>query len=852
MTSDSWTRAKRLLSALLEADPEDPEAWLKAHTDDPELRSEVRSLFSARTDGFLEESALSDWLGDVSVETISPLPSPPPDKGKTIGDYRLIEEIGLGGMSVVYRAERIGADFEQTVAVKLLQRRLHTDDADQRFRAERQLLARLDHPHIAALVDGGVTEGGRPYLVMEFVDGTPITTYAHENELDLPARLDLLSQVLDAVQAAHRQLVVHRDLKPSNVMVTELDGRPHVKLLDFGIAKLLDESAPVTRPLTRTGHALLTPSYAAPEQIVGDDITTATDVYQVAVLAYELMTGHRPLEVADERPSAVERILTEEDPVPPSERTEGSLLSPESIRGDLDRIILKALRKDPERRYRSMEALIADLDRYRSGQPITARPATLSYRAKKFLDRNRTGVGVAAFLTLLVAGFIGVLVWQQQKTAQQRDRARREAKTAEQVSTYLTTLFERADPHLSQGDTVTARELLREGMNRIDNLDGQPLVQAELLYVLGRTRRRIGLYDSTRALLHRALEIRRQELGQQHPKTAELLKELALWTRDAEGDYAEAESLFTKEISIRRATQGPRHESVAEALKNLVYLQRHQEKLEEARASIQKALSIQRAKHGNEHMSVAESLYNLAAILLDENRYEKAEQIQRKSLALCQKLTEGPHPGTAANLNNLAILLDKQGEYEEAAEMYRRALSMKQALYDPPHPEVATTLSNLAQALQEQGAYKEAEESVRRALRMKRALYGPSHPKIAADLVILGEVLFKQNHFAPADSTYTAARTMLRDEGRATTSTMVTARTEHAQLHWHRRRYSAAADALKKALSLERRLEGPDHAHVRGLQSELADLYREWGRPEAAARYDQSQTSRRRGTPIEH
>jgi len=823
MASPQWTRAKRLLSALIEADPDDPTAWLREHVDDPGLRSEVLSLWAARTEGFLKQGSLSDWLGGASVEPLSA--SDGPETGMRIGDFRLVEEIGLGGMSVVYRAERIGADFEQTVAVKLLQRRLHTENAEQRVRAERQMLARLDHPGIADLLDGGVTDGGRPYLVMEYVDGTPITEYANRHGLNLSARLGLLSQVLDAVQGAHRQLIVHRDLKPSNVLVTEVDGGPHVTLLDFGIAKLLDDSLPVTRPRTRTGQSLMTPSYAAPEQVTGADITAATDVYQIGVLAYELLTGCRPLDAADKRPSVVEQIITENDPTPPSKLVEIDALSAESLRGDLDRILLKALRKDPDRRYRSVEAVAADLNRYREGHPIEARPATLPYRTKKFVRRNRTGVGVTALITILVAGFFGVLVWQQQKTAEQRDRAQREAETAEQVSTYLTTLFERADPHLSRGDTVTARELLREGMNRIDELDGQPLVQAQLLYVLGRTRRRIGLYDSTRALLHRALEIRRRKLGRAHPKTAEVLKELALWTRDAEGDYAIAESLFTEELAVRRATQGPRHEDVAEALKNLVYVQRHQDKLDEARASIQKALSIQRATYGDEHMAIAESLYNLAAILLDQGRYEKAEQIQRKSLALCQKRTEGPHPGTAANLNNLGILLDEQGEYRRAEEMYRRALSMKRSLYDTPHPEVAATLSNLAQTLQDQGVHDEAESHIRRALRMNRSLYGPSHPDIAADLTVLGELLHEQHRFAAADSAYRAARTMLHDEGRATTSAMATTQTEHAQLLRAQERYAEAAAAFKKALALEREIEGPDHADVRNLQSALADLY---------------------------
>ena len=838
MSSNRWIRAKRLLSALLDADPEDPRDWLQQHANDPTVRSEVWSLFVARTEGFLEESALSDWVDDISVETVAPSTSVDvPESGMTIGNYRLLTEVGLGGMSVVYRAERVGADFEQTVAVKLLQQRLHADDVHQRFRAERQLLARLDHPHIAALVDGGVTDGGRPYLVMEYVDGTPITAYADENEFDLQERLNLLSQVLDAVQSAHRQLVVHRDLKPSNVLVTEVDGRPHAKLLDFGIAKLLDDSVPVTRPRTRTGRTLLTPSYAAPEQLTGGDVTTATDVYQFGVLAYELLAGRRPFDLDGKSPTQIETLITETDVPHPSDRSRSPFVSPRALRGDLDRILLKALRKEPERRYRSVEAVKADLERYRTGQPIEARPATLGYRATKFVRRNRMEVAAAATLVMLVAAFIGVLLWQQRQTAQQRDRARREAQAAEQVSTYLTSLFEKADPHLTQGDTVTARELLRQGINRIDELEDQPLVQAELMYVLGRTRRRIGLYDSTRHLLERALHIRRQEHGRTHPSVAEVLRELALFERDADGHYAEAESLLTAGISINRQLTDPNREHIANGLMNLVYVQRKQGKLEEAERSVRKALSIQRDLHGEEHMSVAESLYNLAAILRDQERYAKAEQIQRKSLRLCRSLTDGPHPGTAANLNNLALVLDNQGEYAAAKNAYQEALAMKRDLYGTPHKEVATTLSNLAQVLLEQEKYERAEGYQRRALRMRRSLFGQTHPDIAVSFTILGDILENQNELAAADSAFRAARDILRTAGQEHGPTAVAVLKQHGRLLHDREQYADAVSAFEKALRLQRKIHGRGDPQVKELRSELALIYEEWGKLEKAGQY---------------
>jgi serine/threonine-protein kinase len=444
-------------------------------------------------------------------------------------------------MSVVYCAERIGADVEQTVAVKLLQRRLQAGDAEQRFRAEGQVLASLDHPNVAQFLDGGVTEGGRPYLVMEHVDGEPLTDYAETRDLALDARLDLLEQVLEAVETAHRQLVVHRDLKPSNVLVTETDdGTPRVKLLDFGIAKLLDDSLPVTRPRTQTGHPLMTPEYAAPEQLLGGDVTTRTDVYQLGVLAYELLSGTRPLDLSGKSLTEMERIITEEAPPPPSERAaEASRANP--LRGDLDTILRKALRKEPERRYRSVEALSADLRRYRQDEPVEARPATLRYRARKFVTRNATGVGVAAaFLAVLVlAGTM--LVRQRNRARRNAERARQKAETAEAIAEFMRGILGRnpSAPYKSNDFTgdgkmfinspwaSTVKEEMRANLNRLDEWTDDPLARAAVLHSVGQMLKDNRLNSWADSLLHRSLAIRRAHLSPSDPATVRTLGVLA-------------------------------------------------------------------------------------------------------------------------------------------------------------------------------------------------------------------------------------------------------------------------------------------------------------------------------------
>ena len=818
MTSAQWTRVREVLNQALDRPPEVRAEWVAATcADEPAVRDEVESLLAAHepddplfdaTDAFTVDWFAEAPAADADGAAISPAP------GTRVGPYRLQQEIGVGGMSVVYRAERADDAFERTVAVKLLRRRIHDGEAEQRFRAEQQVLASLHHPNIAGLIDGGVTDRGRPYLVVEYVEGRPIVEYADEHGLGTEARLDLLAQVFEAVQAAHRQLVVHRDLKPANVLVANTEAGPQVKLLDFGIAKLLDDSFPGPRPHTRTGHYLMTPSYAAPEQMTGGDISTATDVYQLGVLAYELLAGQSPFDLADKSLTEVERIVCSEAPPRPSAHASDRA---RSLRGDLDRILQKTLRKEPKRRYGSVEALAADVRRYRNGEPVAARSATLRYRASKFVRRHRWGLGVAGAFVVLVVVSLTLLL-------EQRNRARQEARTAEQVTQYLTDLFEEADPNQSQGTPTTAQDLLRQGSEQIDELENEPAAQAELAFVLGKTRRRLGLYDSTRVLLERALSIRRRLHGREHSAVAETLGELALLVRDQEGDYAEAESLMHESVAIYRAVYGPRHPEVAEGLKNLVYVQRRQGKLSAAERSVRGALSIQRAQPGPDSMAVAESLFNLAAILRDRQQYAKAESIQRQSLALCRKYTDGPHPGTAANLHNLAFLLQERDSLSASENMYRKALTMERALFGTPHPEVASSIANLSGVLQLQGDLESAESLLRDALQMRRALHEGPHPRTAGALINLGDILFDLEQFQAADSSFRAARRMYEALDQAQSPDMASLLKQHGELLAEQTAYREAEAAFQQALQIREQMYGPDHSTVETLRNALQSL----------------------------
>ena len=905
MPDETWGRARRVLNDLLEADPDDPAAWLEAHCDDPALRTEVRGLLRAYEGGVLSaEDAAGDWVTDVGEGA----PDPGRLQGQTVGPYRLTEEIGVGGMSVVYRAERTG-DYEQTVAVKLLQRRLHASGVERRFRAERQVLASLDHPHIAGLLDGGVTEGGRPYLVMELVDGVPITEYAEEQDLDLEARLDLLEQVLDAVQAAHRQLVVHRDLKPSNVLVTEADDwTPQAKLLDFGIAKLLDDSLPVTRPQTETGHHLMTPAYAAPEQVAGEEITTATDVYQLGALAYELLAGTRPFDLEGKSLTDIERTILETDPPVPSEKAkqEGCGRA-DALRGDLDVIVQKALRKQPGRRYPSVEALATDLRRHRAGEPVEARPATLGYRARKFVSRNATGVAVAAAFLALVA-LAGTLLVQQRNRAQRSaerarentQRAQREAATAEQVSDFLVNLFSASNPH-TQSDSLLATDLLRRGRKRVDSLNVRPVVKARLLEAMGNAYDSRGNYAASDSLLRQALELRRAHQGPTHLGAARSYVELS----EAEGSAYEHESALRyarKARSILATHQAPQTRS--DSLLWADVLNAHAEGLENtgapdsAETLIRRAVSIRTAVHGPDHRSVWRGKRSLASILREQKRFAEGHQLYRDLLA--RERAQEDSLGLAGMHNDLGYLLDSWGKPAQAERHNRKALQLFERHLGPAH---AMTLvargNNLGASLVKQNQYGAREKALREQLRVVRDRYPPDHWRVGKWAGSLGEVLLARGHHLDEAETLLRERLRIYEAHNYSRPTIAEAQaplgrclaaqgqfrrarsllqTSHAVLtadstqnvdatarahtevglglyQMQRRGQYARAESLMTAAhaALDAKyneLKGVDEnlMPVRRVEQHLADLYETWGKPEQAEKYRPSQREPTRAT----
>ena len=729
-----WTQIQTLFDAALERPPDEREAFLRATcADAPDLFAEVRSLLAADADAHpMLDSLALDALAlppDLLPEGILPA------EGERVGPYRIVRPLGRGGMGAVFLAERADGQFEQQVALKLIHSGAASTQIVRRFQGERQILARLNHPHIARLFDGGLTDDGRPYFAMEYIDGEPLDRYCDARDASVDERIRLLRTVCDAVQYAHRRLVVHRDLKPSNILVTD-DGT--VKLLDFGIAKMLtgEDDALVDPGLTQTGHAVMTPAYAAPEQVRHAPVTTATDVYTLGVVLYELLAGERPFDLTGRSPAEIERIVGEEPPAPPSAvaptRRQRALL------GDLDTICLKALRKEPERRYASAEQLADDLEHHLDGRPVTAQPDTVGYRTRKFVQRHRASVTAATLVVLLIAALVG---FYTTRLAQERDRARLEAATATLVSDFLQGLFAVSDPGESGGEDLTARAVLDQGAERIEHeLADQPVVQARMMHVMGEVYQSLGAFDAAAPLLERALALRRESLDAGHLDIASSLNSLAV-LRQETGQYAAADSLFRAALALQEKGLGPDDPAVAATLHNWGTLLHVQGQYERAESLFQRALTIRTVQFGAADPRTAATLNERATLHFDQDDLGGAETLYRQALEVRRQHFEGDHPDVAASLNNLAMVLRHKSQFDEAEALYREALGMRERLYDGPHPDVAHSLNHLARLYSNRGEYAAAEPVARRALAMRIEVFGAEHVETTASMGNLAGIL---------------------------------------------------------------------------------------------------------------
>jgi eukaryotic-like serine/threonine-protein kinase len=735
-------RVAEVFAEALEHPPAERAAFLDAACgESPAVRGEVESLLAASAQAGEFMHTLDMAQGAALLEAAA---EPEPPRARA-GPYRMLRELGRGGMGVVYLAER-AEGFEQRAAVKLVKRGMDSEAIVQRFLRERQILAGLEHPNVARLLDGGLTEDGQPYFAMEYVEGLSLTEYSRRHRLAVEERLRLFEEACRAVQHAHGRLVVHRDLKPSNMLVTA-DGQ--LKLLDFGVAKLLAETEDAG--LTETGVRLLTPQYAAPEQVRGAPVTTATDVYALGVVLYELLAGQRPF-AAEEKQGTTEllRAVCEMEPRPPSLLLADQPRLARRLRGDLDTVVLKAVDKEPARRYASAEALADDVRRHREGRPVLARRDTVAYRVAKFVRRHKVGVAAATFAAVsLLLGVAGV-AWQAAVASRERDHARQEAARAEKVKEFLVDLFEAADPAESKGEAVTARELLDRGAARIEgDLAGHPALQAELFDVVAGISQELGRYDRARRLAELSLEQARRAHGPQHVQVARSMDTLATVLHRS-GDYPGSEDLRRQALAMRRALLPADSAEVADSLEGLGLVLRVRAKLDEAEARQREALAIREKGQGPDHPATAGTLANLADVLHARGDFAAAAELHRRVLRIRRAALGEVHPRVAASTVALGSALLQQGDLAGAEEAHRQALAQRRRLFGEEHPLVAESLHHLAATLHTAGDLPGAETLYRQALAMDRKLKGEAHRDVAVGSTNLAFALAQQGRFEEA------------------------------------------------------------------------------------------------------
>jgi serine/threonine-protein kinase len=794
--------------ALALAPTERPAYLAAACGEDLELRREVESLLGA-------EAAAGDFLSRPAAE-----PEAAWERSQRIGPYALVEEIGRGGMGAVYRAVRDDDAFRKTVAVKLMHGGPSSEFLRRRFHQERQILAGLQHPNIAGVLDGGATEDGRPYLVMEHVEGRAVTRYCAEAGLGLRERLDLFRRICAAVQYAHQNLVVHRDIKPSNVLVTA-EGVP--KLLDFGIAKLLAAGVEPESAPTATMLPVMTPEYASPEQVRGEAVTTAADVYSLGVVLYELLTGRLPYELDTHSLEDIVRTVCETEPLPPSAV---ATLSGASLKGDLDTIVLKALRKDPARRYGSVQELSEDLRRHLVGLPVLARPDTWGYRVTKFVSRHRVAVAVAALAVLLVAAFSANTYFQSVRLRRERDKA-------EQVSAFLVKFFDVADPATSGGRDVTAREMLDRGVERVrSDLRDEPEVQATLLDTLGNVDKSLGRYKEAEGLLRDALAIRRRVLGR-HTDVAKTTANLGvlLWRK---GDYAEAESLLRESLDLYRSLNPRNHRDISIILTNLASVMADRDETAGAEALYREAVTVRRRLGIENDTQLPNMVENVAIIVAERGAYAEAEPLYREALALKRRGFGDTHPSTARSMVEVGSFLVKTGAYAEAERLYRDALPILRRSYGDKHRWVAHAMGELAALLGGKGDYGAAEELAREALAMEREVLPKGHSALAGTLAVLARILADKGDPAAAEPLLREGLAIAEAALDAEHTEVAELRSELGRVLRDRGRLGEAEESYRQALGVERAKLAAGHPTTAWTVSHLGALLLEKEGPAGA------------------
>ncbi len=830
MTPERWATIEDIYTRALQVPAEQRPRFLDdACASDAALRAEIESLLAEhdRDPDYLELSPA--WLsgGEEDASTATP---------ERIGPYRVVGKVGRGGMGTVYLAEQEEPGFHRRVAVKVVRRGVDTEDVLARFRAERVILAALDHPNIARFLDVGTTDSGQPFLVMEYVEGTPLLAYCDANQLSVAARLTLFRGICAAVHHAHRSLIVHRDIKPSNIRVTP-DGV--AKLLDFGIAKVLDPSQQgLDVPLTRTEVRLLTPEYAAPEQLRGEPITTACDVHALGLLLYELLTGCNPFAVIEREQR--ERAILEQDPRPPSLAIDEQVAVARDttvvqlrrrLTGDLDTIVLKALRKDPADRYASALSLAEDLERHENGLPVLARPITVRYRMRKFVARNRGPVGAIVTLVLVLAASAVMAMTQANRIRLQSERVTRERDKALEVRSFLLEMFSATGPDQATGDTVTARQLLdRRAATLAAAYADDAEVRSEMMYVLAEGYEKLGILDSAEPLAKEALALRRELFGDRHGDVVASLNQVGWLLRERQS-LEEAETVLREAIAVGRSVFGQEGDvRLARAINDLGVVRYSRGDYAESAGLYREALDMRRRLQGQEHVGVGVTMSNLALAAAQNGDRDEATRLAGAAHDLFLRVLGPDHQRTIVAATNLAAFLSSGGDHVGAARIYRDLVERRSRLFGERHATVGQSLAFLANELRAFREYGEAERLLERSIEIQTEAYGRLHGFTASTIRVLGDVKRESGRPAAALAEYRAALDIQRRLiGNVGTEVLVLLE-RIALAHEDLGEATAAERALREAVGVATRTYGAEASRTLGVKVSVLELLVRVGR----------------------
>lgn len=786
--------------------------------DGEEASEETASAFDSSWAVEALAQKATGFEGDLGAPTAMP---------RRVGRYEVLSELGAGGMGRVYLGRRKGEDFDKNVAIKMLRAGMDDGAFLARFRAERRILAQLDHPNIATLLDGGTTDQGLPYLVMEYVQGQSLTRHAEELGLDLGARLLLFEQVCGAVVTLHQNLIVHRDLKPSNILVTA-GGVP--KLLDFGIAKILAPDAASGPALnTQTGMLLFTPEYGSPEQSRGEVITTATDVYSLGVILFELLTKQRPYSFPMRTPSGIERILTEQEP-PAMSRVAAK--GARSLAGDLDMIVAKALRKEPGRRYASVALLLEDLQRYRAGMPVRAQPDTVGYRVRKFARRRAGWIAAVLLLLTLLVGFAMSMALQVERTLRQRDLAAERAEVAGEVSRFLVDLFRASAPGEGAGDRITARSLLDRGANQIRfDVQKDAFVRATLLGAMGRAYLSLGNVDQAEQLLSQSVELFGPSPQRRRDRAAAEASLAAVWM--TQGGNQRAEKLVREALDVLEASEERSEVEVGRARMTLSAVLRELGRFDEA---LQTAIQAREAFDSADPPLVRE---RVAALALEAGHHEflgnygTAEALLLEVRGVQRDLFRGDHPDLATTLLTLGVVYESQGRLDEGIDLVREAIRMLTAVLGEDHPNVDDAKYTLGSLLKESGDLDAALVLYREILALDRKRFG-EHPYVALDLGNIAGILVKLEDFDEAARMYGEALEIQRRLLPAGHPEIATTLSNTGNMLRAQRKPELARAKLEEALALREAIFPVDHPTVLTTRNSLSLVHSDLGDSEKA------------------